>query len=354
MGSAGSLRLAGKDARLASEERPIFVVGAPRTGTTLVKEILNRHPKIHLFDEVHFFERVWDDRTKLGDLADAHNQTRAIQRVRGIVQHYGTDKDVASLLTEELFRERLQEAGNDYRNLLAIPLKTGAALHGATRWGDSSPQDVLYLSTILDWFPKARVIATVRDPRGFLCSYKNYYRREEPLYREAYNPLTNSILWKSYMSAVLEAKAAPWGEAVHWFRYESLVVDPEAEVRRICEHVGVEYDAGLIDVERMNSSFESGPGYTSRRGIFSTSRDRWRTELTPTEIWVGERVFGKIMKDFGYEPASGNGAPRPAAGELARILAILPGRLINLLFRSGKPFKLAKLKRVLSLFRSPF
>ena len=42
--------------------RPVFVVGAPRTGTTLVKEILNRHPRIHLFDEVHFFERVWDDR----------------------------------------------------------------------------------------------------------------------------------------------------------------------------------------------------------------------------------------------------------------------------------------------------
>ena len=44
------------------EDRPIFVVGAPRTGTTLLKEVLNRHPQIHLFDEVHFFERIWDDR----------------------------------------------------------------------------------------------------------------------------------------------------------------------------------------------------------------------------------------------------------------------------------------------------
>ena len=102
----------------------------------------------------------------------------------------------------------------------------------------------------------------------------------------------------------------------------------------------------------MNSSFDSGPGYTQSKGIFSTSLDRWRTELTPTEIWLGERVFGRVMQDFGYKPASANGAPRPALGELARILAILPGRLVNLLFRSGKPFKISKLKRVLSLFRS--
>ena len=59
---------------------------------------------------------------------------------------------------------------------------------------------------------------------------------------------------------------------------------------------------------------------------------------------MGERVFGKVMREFGYEPAQ-TGLVIPSPVELARILAILPGRLFNMLFRSTKPFRMAKLKR---------
>jgi hypothetical protein len=91
--------------------RPVFVVGAPRTGTTLVKEILNRHPRIHLFDEVHFFERVWDDRAHLGDLANPKVQAHAIHRIRDIVTRFGSDQYVADILTVEEYRRRLVAAG---------------------------------------------------------------------------------------------------------------------------------------------------------------------------------------------------------------------------------------------------
>jgi hypothetical protein len=86
-----------------------------------------------------------------------------------------------------------------------------------------------------------------------------------------------------------------------------------------------------------------------RKGIFDTSRDRWRTELTPTELWLSERIFRDVMTRFGYEPVAGQ--LRPSAAELLRIAALLPGRAFNLLFRTGKPFTLAKLARVLGLLR---
>ena len=337
-----------------ADRDPIFVVGAPRTGTTLVKAILNRHPRIHLFDEVHFFERVWDDREQIGDLASPFSQTMAIQRLREIVRRFGSDPEVADVLTVEAYRRRLMDEGRTYANLLRILLQTGAERRGAARWGDSSPQDVLYLSTILDWYPDARIIALVRDPRGFLASYKNYWRRGVSSYRERYNPLTNSILWKSYMSAVLEAQRAPRAEAVLTLRYEDLTADPERWVRRLCEHVGESWDPAMLDVEAANSSFEEGsdPSAPPRRGIFATSAERWRDELTPTEVWVGERIFGSVMREMGYEPAALEGGVRPSVRELAGIGAVLPGRLFNLLFRSHKPFKLSKVRRVISLFRS--
>ena len=153
-----------------SSGRPVFVVGAPRTGTTLVKEILNRHPRIHLFDEVHFFERVWEDRGALGDLSSVDSQLAAIGKIRDIVRRFGSDAEVADLLTPEVYRAKLAEAGGGYDALARILFTTGAAREGKEIWGDSSPQDILYLATILSWWPDARVVALVRDPRGFLAS----------------------------------------------------------------------------------------------------------------------------------------------------------------------------------------
>jgi hypothetical protein len=333
---------------------PVFVVGAPRTGTTLTREILNRHPRIHLFDEVHFFERVWDDRVALGDLASPLSQTAAIQRVRDIVHRWGSDPEVADRLTVEEYRRRLMSAGRRYDNVLRILLEEGAAGHGADIWGDSSPQDVLYLDTILSWYPDARIVALVRDPRAYLCSCKNYFRRNVATYRERANPVTQSLLWRSYMAAVLEAETKPWADSVLRLRYEDLVSDPETQVRRLADHVGVDFDPAMLEVERSNSSFTPDGETGEAAGIVSTSRDRWRDELTPTEIWVGERIFGEVMTRLGYEPASleDGRRPRPAPVELVRIAALLPGRAYNHVFGSHKPVKLSKVKRVFRLFRS--
>ena len=113
--------------------RPVFVVGAPRTGTTLVRDILNNHPRIHLFDEVHFFERVWDDRESLGDLETSESRERAFARLREIVRAFGQDQTVAEVLTSEEFRRRFAREGGGYRGLLASLLKSGAELRGADK-----------------------------------------------------------------------------------------------------------------------------------------------------------------------------------------------------------------------------
>jgi hypothetical protein len=332
-----------------SSGHPVFVVGAPRTGTTLVKEILNRHPRIHLFDEVHFFERIWEDRGALGDLSTDASRRRAIERLLDLVRRFGSDQGVADALPADAYARRLVEAGAGYPNLARILLTTGAERVGASIWGDSSPQDLLYLGTILSWWPDAKIVALVRDPRGFLSSYKHYRRRNVATYRERYNPLPVSALWKSYMKALLEAERAPWGAAVMRLRYEDLVAEPEAQVRRLCAHVAVDYRPEMLDVDRANTSFVEGEAEGPPRGIFDTSRERWRTELTPTEIWLGERICGDVMRQLGYDPAATG--TRPSVVELAKIAFFLPGRAFNLFFRTGKPFKWSKVGRVLALFR---
>jgi hypothetical protein len=125
-------------------------------------------------------------------------------------------------------------------------------------------------------------------------------------------------------------------------------------VPALCDHIGEQFVPAMLEVTRTNTPFADESAADSgdpevTRGIVSTSRDRWRTELSKTEIWVGERVFGKLMLQFDYRPADRAVVPSPV--ELAGILAVLPGRLFNQMFRSPKPFRMAKLKRVLAFLR---
>ncbi|NNE44847.1 MAG: sulfotransferase [Gemmatimonadetes bacterium] len=325
---------------------PLFVVGAPRTGTTLMMQILNRHPRIYLYDEIHYFELIWDDRESIGDVDSPQVRPRVYERVREMLRHVGSHREIADALPDEELARHASAAGGGYRGLLTSILRAGADHHGADVAGDSSPQDVLYIDQILEWYPQARIIGLVRDPRGFLSSYKNYHRRGVATYRERYNPLTNSMLWRSYMRA-LQAGARKHPDSVAVIRYEDLVDDPPTHLKRLCAHIGVPFDGEMLNVSASNTSF--GNEETEVRGIVASSRDRWRTELTPTEIWLGERIFGREMQALGYDPA-GTGGPSP--WELLKVGAQLPRRAFNLLFRTGKPLTWAKLRRVLGSFRS--
>jgi hypothetical protein len=327
---------------------PIFVVGAPRSGTTLLKDILNRHADVHLFNEVHFFERIWDDRGRLGSLEGAPEMDRAASVLYELMCAHGSDGEVAATLPPPLFAQKAQSLGGGYSGLLEALLTTASEMHGARHWGDSSPQDVLYLSTLFCWYPEARVIVMARDPRAFMASYKNYFRRAMASYKERYNPLTVSLLWRSYMTAALSSRSAAFASKVRIQGYEDLVADPASNVDAICKHVGIDFQPDMLDVPKANSSYAPGEGGT---GIFSSSKDRWRQELTPTEQWLAESVCGPTMKTLNYEPETGDRLP-PSFPELAGILAIAPSRLFNMLFRGRKSFRVGKLRRVISSLRN--
>ena len=324
---------------------PIFVVGSPRNGTTLMKDLLNGHSRVYLFNELHFFERFWDRRDALGDLGEPVAFARAAEAVRAHAASHGTDADAARATTPEQFRVRAAAVGGGYAGLLRAALESTAAAHAADHWGDSSPQDVLYLETLAAWYPDVRIVGMARDPRSFLASYKNYHRRAAANYRERYNPISNALLWRSYMAALLDAARGPLAHRIRVTRYEDVVSQPESEVRAVCAHVGIEFEPGMLAVSGGNSSYERGKG---KPGVHTGSLDRWRSELTKTDIWLVERLCGPVMAELGYAAVCSTERIRPNPVDLIGAIALVPQRLFNMLFRSRKPFHWRKLTAVLA------
>lgn len=160
---------------------PVFVVGPPRCGTTLTARMLGRHPAIFMPGETHFFEDIYARRQELGDPTDAAARARIIERLQTLYGRFREPPDQTRI--ERLFagsdlRAALNRA-HSYREIFSAFLEAQMGAVGKRRWGNQVPRDLFELDRIFAFFPDARVVACLRDPRDFLLSYRDKWQRDK-------------------------------------------------------------------------------------------------------------------------------------------------------------------------------
>ena len=284
---------------------PIFVVGAPRSGTTLVARILNRHPGIFMPAETNFFLDIYERKAELGELPDPSTAQRVCTRLRTIYRRYSepfTDqRRVDVIFSDAELCERIRESMSSYRNALDTFMRVQAEFEGKRRWGNNTPKDLFYVKQIVEYFPDVRFIACTRDVRDFLKSYRDKWRattkHEVSRIKRLYHPVVTTLLWKASMRRVLEMQDnLPPGQVLQ-VRYETLVSEPRKEVRRICEYLEESYDPGLLNIDFTNSADQSGAV-----GIYPDSVGRWREKLSREEAWIAQELASEEMRLFHYRP----------------------------------------------------
>jgi hypothetical protein len=293
---------------------PIFVVGTPRSGTTLTARILGNHPAIFMPGETHFMEDIYARRNQLGDPADRIASDRVVERLRTLYGRFYERRDQQRI--DDLFARRefvdALDATRSYREMLGTFMEWQMAVEKRRRWGNQVPRDLFELDRLLEFYPGARVVACIRDPRDFMLSYRDRWRidipedHEERL-RKLYHPVVTSLLWRSSMAA-LDAAMKRYGDGIFVNRYASLVTDPETQVRALCTFVGEDFNPAMLDV----GSYASSAG-THDRKIFGSSVGRWRDHLPPADVAVAQRVCGRYMAAFGYPTEPVPAAPLAVA-----------------------------------------
>ncbi len=295
-------------------DAPIFVVGPPRCGTTLVARLLGAHPDLFFGGETHFFDHVYEENGR--ELGDAAAKRAALARVADVYARANepeAQRTIERLLENEDDRQRLEQAMT-YAELFDALMSQQASLAGKRRWGNHCPRDVFHTDAIFRFFPDARLIACVRDVRGFLASYKNQWKTADAANarrkRSLYHPVLTSLLWRGSIARIERAhRLAP--DRVRVVRYESLASEPANELDAICDFVGVAATPSMLEGVSSNSSYTD-----SEEGIFQSSIERWRDELDPAEVSIAEKVAGRYLTDFGYRPL------RPRISTASTIAAI--------------------------------
>lgn len=289
----------------------IFVVGNPRSGTTMMGRILGKHPDVHLFRELHFFEKLWspsDARRPFNrDMAVAFAaQLCHIQR-EGFPWRRGDASRFVGM-AEAIVDEMAGDAASRPRVYEAF-LRHYAALHGKTISCEHTPAYVYYLPELLRVFPRARVIHMVRDPRDVLLSQKHRFNRylNEPAVKSHrlalhswlnYHPITTSNLWRAANRRAQSLASDPRILAV---RFEDVLHAPEKEVRRVCATFDLAFQETMLHVPVLGSSHELDE--QGRTGIDASRQGRWRDGsigLDPTELFLCQTVTGSDMKRWGY------------------------------------------------------
>jgi hypothetical protein len=299
-------------------ERPIIVVGCPRSGTTMLQLMLHTHPRIAIPPETRFVLSGYKQRFEFGDLTVAANREKL---ARYIVRKGSAFADLG--LDRKAVVAEIVAGPPTLGSAFAIVFRAYARRFGKPRWGDKRPSYLQNLHVIRRLFPDAQIVNIVRDGRDILASLK-----EMP-----WNRLTSYeaiAMWNRGVDFGRRAARDLGPEIFHEMSYERLVADPAPELRRLCEFLGEDFDEAMTAPAR--TAKDAVPERKSwhentHRPVTTDRVGRWREKLEPWEIALCETVMGRRLRAYGYE-LTGAGSPGPA--HQARYLAAsAPGALIK-------------------------
>jgi len=282
-----------------SADSPVFIVGMSRAGTTLLSRMVDAHSDIAIFPETWMYV-VLD---RLGCLEEFRSPWQSALFFNEVWENLTRYRDPAARVVA---REAARGAGylGPSARLLEQLGRAYARERNAKIWGEKTPGHALWLPQIRALFPQARILFMVRDPRDVLVSYDE--RWDEGRRDTRYIVRTASLL-KYFLSHLLRRPAFP-PEQVHWVRYEGLAANPAAELQRVCNFLGVDFQDSMLDFYRRHANLEQDMPEARyhtllSRPVTGEKIGRYQDALTQTQIALVESLLGEEMQAVGYSPS---------------------------------------------------
>jgi Sulfotransferase family len=283
-------------------DRPLFIGACPRSGTTLLRVMLDNHPDLAIPHESNFVRQLWWRRVRFGDLRDPANRRRVAEWIL-------TDKSLrgARLRDGRISRRaairRVADAPPTVGSIVQACLALYAELHGKPRWGDKRPSYSGFIGMLFAMFPNAQYINVVRDPRGSVASQIPMGWDPRPVAIPA-----ATARWEAAIARTDHFARRLRPDQLLDVRYEDLVSDPHAALERICGFAGLRAGDAIEAMIGKRRSALRGPHQRVSEPVTTASVDRWREHLQPHDVALVEGATAALLDRFGYRPAGELGA----------------------------------------------
>jgi hypothetical protein len=273
---------------------PIFIVGAPRSGTTMLQYRLRNHPSISLpTGESHFFIPFCSNAANFGDLSTIES-VRAVLAAMYKQSPAFLDSDLHGIKfdIDRLARELYEENRSSMPAIISGIYEKNARGEGKVRWGDKTPYYVLHMPRLLEWFPDAQIVHIIRDGRDVALSL--FGRRHD---FSVYNVHIAAKYWQQYVEVGCETGVRLGKNVYMEVRFEDILSDPDDTLKKICTFLGEEYDDRMFDLQPAVN-----PGKTPLvyQPIMAENKEKWRHEMSLWQIRVFEAAAGDTLERLGY------------------------------------------------------
>lgn len=286
-----------------------FVVGATRSGTTLLRLMLDAHPELATPSETHFIPELVQAREKHGASPE-----RMLEMLTSHRRWGDFHMDPEELAARWARLDPLTGPGA----VRAFYRLYGEKLGKPDRWGDKTPGYVKHMREIQSYLPEARFIHLIRDGRDVALS----------VLRQPWGPQTIEAAAEKWRSRVLRGRSqAPYLGFYMEVKFEDLVLHTERELRRICEFVELGFDPGMLGYheraeERLKEKARAlprahGEAQSAEKRLASHAKTfeppnpdligTWKHRMSPEDREAFEALAGDLLGDLGYELESEGG-----------------------------------------------
>ena len=260
---------AARDGQGCDAPDPIFILGMPRAGSTLVEQILSSHPAIE----------------GTAELPDIPALARRLdgRKLRGDVSHY--PECLADLSADEL-----RALGEEYLERAAVQRFTDRPL-----FIDKLPNNWAHVGMIRLILPKARIIDARRHPLA--CCFSNFKQHYARGQRFSYDLAETGAYYRDYVTLMRHIDTVLPGY-VHRVIHEDLVDDPEREVRRLLDFLGLPFDQACLAFHQNPRAVRTASSEQVRRPISRAGLEQWKA----FEPWLDplKQALGPVVADWSH------------------------------------------------------
>ncbi|HEV8687243.1 MAG TPA: sulfotransferase [Gaiellaceae bacterium] len=276
----------------------VIVLGVSRSGTTLLKSMLDAHSQLAIPTESYFIPQLWDRHGERPDRNAILADLRRLERIR----QWGIDVEALGqhLPAEPSFAQVIDGVYSAY-----------AESQGKARYGDKTPLYMQHLELLARVFPNARYVHIVRDGRDAALSFLGMTRR--PRFNVS-RPRAVGDFAAAWRREILAARRFGREHPYLEVRYEELVADPGARLRAVCSFLGLAYEPTMLEYHRAPDLDITVDHVLLAQPPASTAR-KWREQMAERDVELFEAIAGDVLSELGYERA------HPHPGRRARAAA---------------------------------
>ncbi len=287
------------------EVRPIFIIGTERSGSNLLRLILNSHSSISIPHPPHVMRYFTPLASHYGNLQIDKNFNRLARDVAYLINHHIYPWP----FTVHANTLALQACEPSVFGLCAAAYEQYRDFHGKARWGNKSTFLIDNTDAIFHLYPQAQLIWLVRDPRDVAASSVTSVFNP-------FHPYYTVQLWNRQQLRGMQLIESLPKHALFLLRYEDLIQSPEESVRELCTFLDEKFEPEMLQFftkeEASLSASLSQSWQNTSSTILHDNAGKYRKKLKVNDIKLVETMCRPLMQSFGYATEKHIPEPHPS------------------------------------------